>query len=711
MGSVRRAEMRAGSGVRSKIWAVVLGSLLAVLLALPAAASAAGPGFLYKSPFDEVPGSGAGQMFEPAGVAADPNTGHLFVADRGNRRVVEFDAWGQFVKAWGWGVADGQSQLQTCGPGASPPTTTCQRGLAGAGVGQFNEVAGGIAIDSNGDIWVGDLQNHRIQKFSPSGAFLLMVGGQVDKGPNNPGNLCTAAFVAGGDTCGAGVAGPGPSEFESTSSEKTVLTAGSPGAVVVGDKGRLEEFGLGGSLLKQITLAAPHADDVVKGIVRNSDGSFYLTLSAADGNFAEKAIRKVDTSGGVVSSITLPWIPTALTLDGDGNLFVVIRGPAQAENGDQVEAAEIIEFGPAGEPIIPFGEGFAPVKGTVVGARNRPGLASNVVTSAGDSDIYLIEQGGATNLTPANASINAFGAPPDKWLPPAVAPEIVSQYATSVAEDSALVRAEINPLFWGDTTYSLEYGTGKCSEGGCPNTTPVPPAKLGGGLTNKPVRTAAITLAGLSPNTTYHFRFVAQSGGGPTVGVGAEEAEATFTTPVAPQRNGDCPNQAFRIGPSAALPDCRAYEMVSPVEKNNTDIVSLINVNSNLAMLDQSATSGERLAYTTSQGFGDAQGTPYVSQYMATRHEGQGWSNHGITPPQGLSPLPIGQRIDIEFRAFTDDLCGAVLQHVTDPALAPGAIEGFANLYTRQNCGTEGYEALTTSEPPNLDPPNYVPEV
>src|SRR6188768_2257471 len=104
MGSVRRAEMRAGSGVRSKIWAVVLGSLLAVLLALPAAASAAGPGFLYKSPFDEVPGSGAAQMSEPAGVAADPNTGHLFVADRGTRRVVEFDAWGQFVKAWGWGV-------------------------------------------------------------------------------------------------------------------------------------------------------------------------------------------------------------------------------------------------------------------------------------------------------------------------------------------------------------------------------------------------------------------------------------------------------------------------------------------------------------------------------------------------------------------------------------------------------------------------------
>ena len=33
-----------------------------------------------------------------------------------------------------------------------------------------------------------------------------------------------------------------------------------------------------------------------------------------------------------------------------------------------------------------------------------------------------------------------------------------------------------------------------------------------------------------------------------------------------------CPNAEFRAGYSARLPDCRAWEMVSPVDKANNDV-------------------------------------------------------------------------------------------------------------------------------------------
>src|SRR6188768_516380 len=216
--------------MKSRGWKLMLAALLALSLTLAAAASAAAatPALLYQTPIDGLAGSDAGHLREPRGVAADPDTGHVYVADSGNNRVAEFGPWGEFLKAWGWGVSNGQAELQTCGPAATPPTVTCHIGISGAGVGQFDHTVGGIAVDANGDVWVADLANHRIEKFSPSGDFLLMVGGQVDKGPNNPGNLCTAAFITSGDACGAGVAGGGSSEFESSVTVGTALAVGGP---------------------------------------------------------------------------------------------------------------------------------------------------------------------------------------------------------------------------------------------------------------------------------------------------------------------------------------------------------------------------------------------------------------------------------------------------------------------------------------------------
>src|ERR1700709_602456 len=75
-------------------------------------------------------GSGAGQWQNPAGVAVDNATGEGVGADSGNKRIDVFSKPGGFLRAFGWGVADGSPEPQTC-------TTTCLAGIAGAGRGQL----------------------------------------------------------------------------------------------------------------------------------------------------------------------------------------------------------------------------------------------------------------------------------------------------------------------------------------------------------------------------------------------------------------------------------------------------------------------------------------------------------------------------------------------------------------------------------------------
>jgi hypothetical protein len=50
-------------------------------------------------------------------------------------------------------------------------------GTAGSGNGQFLNGAGGVAVDSAGNVYVTDLGNHRVEKFTSSGSFIMSWGG------------------------------------------------------------------------------------------------------------------------------------------------------------------------------------------------------------------------------------------------------------------------------------------------------------------------------------------------------------------------------------------------------------------------------------------------------------------------------------------------------------------------------------------------------
>lgn len=111
-------------------------------------------------------GSGDGQMSHPEDVAVDNSNGDVYVADIGNHRIDKFDSSGQFLAAWGWGVANGATESQVC-------TSGCQIGLSGTEAGQF-EKPNFVEVDNSGDasagdVYVGDTGDGFVQKFDSSG--------------------------------------------------------------------------------------------------------------------------------------------------------------------------------------------------------------------------------------------------------------------------------------------------------------------------------------------------------------------------------------------------------------------------------------------------------------------------------------------------------------------------------------------------------------
>ncbi|NQT84442.1 hypothetical protein HQ563_15570, partial [bacterium] len=100
-------------------------------------------------------GSGDGEFGSPHGIVVGLS-GNVFVVDTENCRIQKFDSEGNFLGKWGSrGSGDGQFWGSGYEGGTGPI---------------------GIAVDSSGDIFVADTENHRIQKFDSEGSFLSKWG-------------------------------------------------------------------------------------------------------------------------------------------------------------------------------------------------------------------------------------------------------------------------------------------------------------------------------------------------------------------------------------------------------------------------------------------------------------------------------------------------------------------------------------------------------
>jgi hypothetical protein len=466
--------------------------------------------------------------------------------------------------------------------------------------------------------------------------------------------VCRAAA---GDVCKNGTTGKANGEFAPWP-RSNFLTAGPDGTVYVGDRERLQRFEPDGTFKSQI----PAQTKFPTALGAAPSGDLFADFGSGQlNNPPEPGVAKLDSSGAPLALFGVA-LPTSLAVDGSEDVFVIDRSQLITSE----ERDEVLEFDSSGSPLIPDGSKFAAGNSGESG-EILLGLAAN---SVGDVVVSSAEK-----FARLPSYLGIYGPPPiELESPPRAAPEITAEYAMSVGTQQAAVQAKINPKFWTDTQYQVEYGTSSCSSGGCA-TVPASPELLTEASVSSEVRTAVLDLSSLTPGTVYHYRFVAQSGGGGPV----QGSEATFRTYTAP---------------SSSQADRRAYEMVSPGAKEGAEVGLPERGASGAAEFSvqplQASPSGNAVTYSSFTAFGNAQSAPAASQYLSTRGPA-GWETQNIDPrfEEGYTRDPLV--------GFSSDLShGAVI--VIEPPLSAGSYKSLPNLYLRDNA--ESTLIPITTEPP-----------
>ncbi len=127
-----------------------------------------------------------------------------------------------------------------------------------------------------------------------------------------------------------------------------------------------------------------------------------------------------------------------------------------------------------------------------------------------------------------------------------------------------------------------------------------------------------------------------------------------------------CPNEHLRRqdGYALKLPDCRAYEQVSPVDKNFTDALEGTDI-------VQSSPSGDGVTFFSDEPFPGMLSATSPSLYLSTR-AGDEWSTQGLVPPTIPRSLPGHGSASV--LSLTEDLSTAIIN--TEPGLEAGLALG-----------------------------------
>ena len=613
-------------------------------------------------------GSKPGQLEEPTFIAVDNSAGaskgDVYVADSGDELVSKFTPAGKLIESWGNNGPANTPNGQLGGFGSFPP------GFAIEGL-------EGIAVDSSGNLWVraadvggsgrGGLTE--ILEFTPAGAFATdwetgMGNGAIGIAVDSAGDLylvtssavlkfhssgVEVGAVENGPSHGVGVSGlvVDPTTDDLYVDDGTSLDNRQEGTHINHLPSSCEPAA--GFCTPADSFGGPQEETApgrlsdAQGLAVGPGHLVYAAEAATSTIVAYKQVTVPDVTTGGVANLA----QSTATLQGEVNPDGVNVTECFFEYGETTAYGHKVACETEGG--APIGSGKSPVK---VHA-DISGLA------AASYHFRLLAKNDEARPEPGADAV--FGA------------SIDSSSVQSATTTEATLATRIDPHGL-DTTCRLQYVTEAGFNADQPEgfahatTLPCEPTDLGSVDATQPTCTpyqesngcvpdslATVKLAGLAANTNYRFRFLAASAGHTIDG----RAELFYTYSDEPLPS--CANELLREeNASLALPDCRAYEQVSP----SSDRAEVYPPRGPAGRLDaqipsnrpvQSSPDGNAVTYVgvpPSSGQGEGTGNTGTAdtgdQYLATRGPG-GWSAADIAP-SGHGNL------ESFYEAFTEDL-------------------------------------------------------
>jgi hypothetical protein len=657
-------------------------------------ASGSGAGELALVPQVRTDEEGLETVAAGTGVAVDDETDDVYVADTGNHRVAEFDPSKSgseaFVRAFGADVGGAGVNVctSTCSPGAAgsepgqldTPTFIAVDNSCSLHVPTLTQSTTPKCSEfdpSNGDVYVADTAGaeNRVSKFTAQGILVSSWGvqGQLDGSTATEGpfkRIMGIAVDPTGDVWVQSEPEGGAEVFEFGQAGDFIRTWPSPvGSQPTG-------IALDGSEPEHIYLLRGFpwgpifrftTSGVEEGAVLGTEGATFFTSIAADQQTHDVYADQEGTGIADISAqarvtvncdlLTEPaCVPTEIFGEGDldegagvgvdsssGTVYVASAGddrvaefPVGLEGATgstgEIGATTATVRGVVNRSSTPVthcefqygeGEAYGQESACVNGAGEVVGTPAKPISSEVEVHADLTGLAGGVGyhfrLRLGNAS-SVFLSTEDRQFATLALATVVEAKAIDVTASSAVLSAKVNPHGVAGATCELEWG----ETAGYGTSVPCEPAGLGSG--SSPVE-VIVHLSGLSPNTTYHFNFAVSDDDGVTSPV-----DNTFILDPTPATQ-HCENETLReVNDSLALPDCRAYELVTPMDKNGALIGEEL-----LSVPVQIAENGERVIAQSIQCFAEstscvgtrgAEGEPF--QFERTP---AGWSAQSLALP------------------------------------------------------------------------------